>query len=425
MDIWEANKISTAYTPHPCTNDAYHSCVGDACGGTYSTDRYGGDCDPDGCDFNSYRQGDLTFYGPDASFTVDSTKPMTVVTQFLTGSDGVLSDIKRFYVQDGKALINSESLIAGVSGNSVTEDYCVAQKAAFGDNTSFMDKGGLATMSAALAKPMVLVMSLWDDHAANMLWLDSTYPTDSTNLGAARGSCATTSGVPADVEAEQPGGSVIYSNIKFGPIGSTFDPTGVEDPGSTPTTTGGSTPTATSTSISEAYGFAYGTTGAGSAAPAAPKDIAELKSWLADSTPRVILIDKTFEFIGTEGTATDSGCEQCAVSAGGQDYLGTLSCSEDGKTAISSISYDVAGTTPLEVASDKTILGAGSAGVLSGKGLTLPATTKNVIIQNIHITNINPQHVWGGDALTLQGNDGVWIYHNKFSLVGRQFIVSQ
>ncbi|OBT57087.1 hypothetical protein VE04_02177 [Pseudogymnoascus sp. 24MN13] len=105
--------------------------------------------------------------------------------------------------KDDKALANSESLITGVSGNPVTEDYCVAQRAAFGDNTSFMDKGGLATLSAALAKPMALVMSLWDDHAANMLWLDSTYPMDSTKLGGTRGSSATGSGVPADVKAEQ------------------------------------------------------------------------------------------------------------------------------------------------------------------------------------------------------------------------------
>ncbi|KFY77696.1 hypothetical protein V499_02978 [Pseudogymnoascus sp. VKM F-103] len=124
-------------------------------------------------------------------------------------------------IKDDKALANSESLITGVSGNSVTEDYCVAQRAAFGDNTSFMDKGGLATLSAALAKPMVLVMSLWDDHAANMLWLDSTYPMDSTKLGATRGSCATSSGVPADVDAEQPRGTVtvqagnnLFSNMK-------------------------------------------------------------------------------------------------------------------------------------------------------------------------------------------------------------------
>lgn len=130
----------------------------------------------------------------------------------------------------------------------------------------------------------------------------------------------------------------------------------------------------------------------------------------------MILIKKTFEFIGTEGTVSGLGCEQCAVSAGGQVYLGTISCGGDGKTAISSRSYDVAGTTPLEVASDKIILGGSSAGVLSGKGLSLPDTGTNVIIRNIHNTNINPQHVWGGDALTLQGNDGAWIDHNKFVL---------
>ena len=48
MDIWEANKISAALTPHPCLNNEQHSCEGNDCGGTYSSDRYAGDCDPDG-----------------------------------------------------------------------------------------------------------------------------------------------------------------------------------------------------------------------------------------------------------------------------------------------------------------------------------------------------------------------------------------
>ncbi|KAI0141416.1 1,4-beta-D-glucan cellobiohydrolase B [Pestalotiopsis sp. NC0098] len=222
MDIWEANSISTAYTPHPCTDSTYHSCVGDACGGTYSSDRYAGDCDPDGCDFNSYRQGNTTFYGAGSEFTLDTTQKLTIVTQFLTDTSGSLSEIKRFYVQNGAVIPNSESLIGGVSGNSITEDYCSAQKTAFGDTNVFDERGGLAQMGAALAKPMVLVMSLWDDHAANMLWLDSTYPVDSTSAGAARGTCATTSGVPADVESGQASSKVTYSNIKFGPINSTF-----------------------------------------------------------------------------------------------------------------------------------------------------------------------------------------------------------
>ena len=51
-----------------------------------------------------------------------------------------------------------------------------------------------------------------------------------------------------------------------------------------------------------------------------------------------------------------------------------------------SITWDKAGQTPLVVGSNKSIVGVGSKGIIIGKGLRLPATTTNVIIQNIHIT---------------------------------------
>ncbi|KAF4471003.1 exoglucanase type C [Fusarium albosuccineum] len=223
MDIWEANDMATAFTPHPCKTLTQHSCEGDKCGGTYSTSRYAGTCDPDGCDFNPFRQGNETFYGPGSEYTVDTTKKVTVVTQFIKGSSGGLSEIKRFYVQNGKVIGNPESKVASNEGNSITEDFCTAQKKAFGDDDDFAVKGGFSQMSDALAAPMVLVMSLWDDHYANMLWLDSTYPADSTGAGSKRGSCSTDSGVPKDVEADSPDSKVVFSNIKFGPIGSTFE----------------------------------------------------------------------------------------------------------------------------------------------------------------------------------------------------------
>ena len=69
-----------------------------------------------------------------------------------------------------------------------------------GDPNDFKNKGGLKKMGDAMANGMVLVMSIWDDHAANMLWLDSTYPTTKTSIGGPRGTCATTSGKPSDVE---------------------------------------------------------------------------------------------------------------------------------------------------------------------------------------------------------------------------------
>jgi cellulose 1,4-beta-cellobiosidase len=226
MDIWEANSISTAYTPHPCDSPEQVMCEGDACGGTYSSTRYAGTCDPDGCDFNSFRMGNETFYGP--GMTVDTKSKVTVVTQFITadGTDsGALSEIKRIYVQDGKVIANSASEIAGVEGSSITEEFCAAQKKAFKDEESFTAHGGLAGMGKGLDQGMVLVMSLWDDHHSNMLWLDGEkYPTDAdaSTPGVPRGTCATTSGDPDTVEKEHANAKVTYSNIKVGPIGSTF-----------------------------------------------------------------------------------------------------------------------------------------------------------------------------------------------------------
>ncbi|KAG8917237.1 hypothetical protein FRC01_002590 [Tulasnella sp. 417] len=241
MDIWEANSISAAYTPHPCDVTGQTRCTGDDCG--YPS-RYSGVCDPDGCDFNSYRQGDHTFYGP--SMTVDTTKKFTVVTQFITSdgtSTGTLSEIKRFYVQNGVVIANSVNKISGISTsfNSITTDYCDQQKAAFGDTTSFQNHGGLSTMGQSLNRGGVLVLSVWDDYAVNMLWLDSTYPTDCTKDGCYRGTCATTSGVPADVEVSAASATVTYSNIRVGPIGSTFS-------GTTSSTTTGTTTTTSKTS---------------------------------------------------------------------------------------------------------------------------------------------------------------------------------
>jgi cellulose 1,4-beta-cellobiosidase len=107
--------------------------------------------------------------------------------------------------------------------NSITKEFCEAEVGLFQDKTNFLEKGGLNSMDKAMEHGMVLVLSLWDDHDVNMLWLDSDYPTDqpTSKPGVARGSCATTSGKPSDVETNHPDSSVTFSNIRFGEIGST------------------------------------------------------------------------------------------------------------------------------------------------------------------------------------------------------------
>jgi len=249
MDLWEANKISAAYTPHNCNTIGGYACTTPTDCGDGSL-RYSGVCDKDGCDFNSYRMGNTTFYGP--GMTIDTTKLFTVVTQFLTDdgtSTGNLVEIRRFYVQNGVVYANSQSNWPGISGNSVTENFCKEQKSVFGDNPYFETLGGLAAMGKSLSRGHVLAMSLWDDHAVDLLWLDAPYPTtaDPTAPGVARGTCSDTSGAPSDVEANVPNSSVTYSNIRIGELGSTFsDPQGVASNTTPNLGSGGVTTTTTS-----------------------------------------------------------------------------------------------------------------------------------------------------------------------------------
>ena len=217
MDIWEANSMATAYTAHPCSVDQQTSCTRDSCTNT---------CDSAGCDFNSWRMGNETFYGP--GMTIDTTSKITVVTQFITDDNtnqGTLIQINRFYMQDGETIPNSFSSFTGIDPtNSITDSFCTQQKTTFGDEDIFGDMGGLQEMGAAFKAGMVLTMSIWDDHNVNCLWLDSDYPTtaDPNTPGVSRGPCSTSSGSPIDVEKNSPNAKVTFSNIKWGELNSTF-----------------------------------------------------------------------------------------------------------------------------------------------------------------------------------------------------------
>ncbi|OQR86673.1 pectin lyase [Achlya hypogyna] len=190
-----------------------------------------------------------------------------------------------------------------------------------------------------------------------------------------------------------------------------------------------------------APGLAAGVTGGGNAKPVYPKTIQELKDLLKDDAPRVIVLNKTFDFRGSEGTKTETGCQpdytrECIdkkngfqsqnVILQGGGMANTGGCS-NGKPV--QVTYDIAATrNPLIVKGAKTIRGEGKKGVIVGKGLWLSGD--NIILQNVHITNLNPHLVWGGDAIYLQGKGDnspmhkIWIDHVKVSLVGRQMLTT-
>jgi len=227
MDIWEANREAAAFTPHPCSTTGPEKCEGTSCGDGSKGERYQGVCDKDGCDMNAYRMGAQNFYGAGPEFDVDTTKPLTVVTQFITTNgtdDGDLFEIRQVYFQDGQIIPHANSTLSGVAGNSITDEFCNTQKRAFGDEDHHQAIGGLKKMGEALRRGMVLSVSLWDDFSTQMRWLDSTFPVGASpgTPGVQRGPCDGSTSGPAHVRQAHRDSFVTYTNIKYGETGSTF-----------------------------------------------------------------------------------------------------------------------------------------------------------------------------------------------------------
>ncbi|KAK6591313.1 Pectin lyase 1 [Botrytis cinerea] len=168
--------------------------------------------------------------------------------------------------------------------------------------------------------------------------------------------------------------------------------------------------------IGKAEGFAAAATGGGTAAAASPKDLNELVTWLSDGVARTIVLDKTWDFTGSMGSKPKRVAHPCPTHA-------PMAANANQALAKPTITYDVAGIPPnaIKIGSNKSIVGVGSAGKIKGRGFYI-AGAKNIIIQNVEFVEMNPKYIWGGDAISVDGTDLLWIDHVKISRIGRQFI---
>lgn len=186
-------------------------------------------------------------------------------------------------------------------------------------------------------------------------------------------------------------------------------------------------------------GFAKGVTGGANAVAVHPKTLDELKQALCstydhrgnctDATPRVVILDHTFDFRGSvlangSATTTETGCMVKACPGGGAQLAlnGANNFCQSRPSA--SVTYDNAGLQRLKIGSNKTLQGSGKQAGIQGMGLFMGGGVHNIIVRNLTLSDINAQVVWGGDALTMDGADGVWINHNTFARIGRQMIVT-
>jgi len=224
MDLWEANKAATAFTPHPSLIEGLFVCMGDEECGAQDGDRFKAPTDRDGCDINAYRMGCKHFYGDGPEFLVNTQRPFKVVTRF-HALDGDLNNIFQFYVQDGQEIRHPMyTFFPDQNSDTVLDDgWCAAQKRSFKDRNSFSEKGGMKAMGEALKRGMVLVISMWDDIAVNMNWLDSSMDNcDPASPGCTRGPCDPADGVPETLREKHPDSSYTVTNIRVGDIGSTW-----------------------------------------------------------------------------------------------------------------------------------------------------------------------------------------------------------
>ncbi|CAG8928860.1 unnamed protein product [Penicillium salamii] len=168
-----------------------------------------------------------------------------------------------------------------------------------------------------------------------------------------------------------------------------------------------------------AEGFATGVTGGGSVEAQYPSDIDELKEWLTDETARVIVLNQEFDFTDSEGTTSGTVC----ASWGTGDKCQKIIQDDCGDSTALSATWYTAATKPIDVASNKTILGVEDKGIIKGKGLRFRDGASNIIVQNIQVTDLNPEYVWGGDAISFDGSDLIWIDHVTTARTGRQHYV--
>ncbi|CAI4214067.1 unnamed protein product [Parascedosporium putredinis] len=223
IDVWESNAHAYAFTPHACEENTYHVCNGDdECGGTYSPDRFNGKCDANGCDYNPYRLGNHDFYGQGSS-GVDTTKKFTVISRY------EVDKLSMLFIQDGNVIEVPTPKLEGLEqfSNAITPEYCEAYPLCSRTLTATPrleePRSQRRSPPPHGACPVHLGRPL-REHALARLSL----PPEKEGIpGALRGPCPETGRDPDDVVSNHASAKVIWSNIRFGPVGSTHDTGGI------------------------------------------------------------------------------------------------------------------------------------------------------------------------------------------------------
>lgn len=156
--------------------------------------------------------------------------------------------------------------------------------------------------------------------------------------------------------------------------------------------------------------------------------LADLSSALAGDSARIIRINGVIDFTGSAGVTRGNanGCvyseNSCSIHGRQERILQNAMNYCAGRQLIN-VDYDTAAATPLKVGSNKTLIGIGASSGIKGKGIAI-WNQRNVVVRNLHFSDINEGVIWAGDAIQINNASNIWIDHNYFARVGRQFIAA-
>ncbi|KAK4675294.1 hypothetical protein QC764_512770 [Podospora pseudoanserina] len=219
--VWNSNAHSYSMSSHICENDDYEPCPGPWCDPTYYDPDERGvppKCARKGCEYNPYRMGAKEFYGKGK--LVDTTR--NVVTRWEEDRQ------YQFFIQDGKRIDVPAPTWDGLPKQSgLSKEMCDVQANVFMEQDIWAVHNGWPThQRQVLSRPMVLVTSIdaADWYTWNT-WLDSSKipPYDDRDPGVERGPCPWEDNEPSIARASNGQAKVVWSNIRFGPIGSTVE----------------------------------------------------------------------------------------------------------------------------------------------------------------------------------------------------------
>jgi pectate lyase len=176
------------------------------------------------------------------------------------------------------------------------------------------------------------------------------------------------------------------------------------------------------------------TTGGGNAAPNTVTTCADLKSYLADAQARVIEIPAGTTLDCRTAPRTQQACElQCSNAAAtpvywripvtGQSCTTLADTNGDGKLDVPAgkLVNKERREVSMKVGSNKTLRGLGSGATLLGVSLDIE-NQSNIILQNLKISEVNPDLVEAGDGVTINSSHHVWVDHCEFSMISDGYL---